>query len=109
MAEQMNIFQLMTAPDINDCSEEEAVEIIGNRLGVKFIWNEFFDRWQGRKGKMELALRYSHFFPDVFDGRLFLGADYWIEHGGGSCPCDSIDEATEYFEKAIARWMNGTD
>ena len=104
MNDQLNLFSLIEAPDINDIPESEAVQIVGNRLGVQFKYNDFFDLWEAKCGKMHLALSYGRFFPDVFDGRLFLGADYWIQHSGGSAPCDGIDEATAYFQRKIEEW-----
>lgn len=107
MSEQLNLFSLMKAPDINDIPESEAVQIVGNRLGVQFKYNAFFERWEGEYGKMHLALSYGRFFPGVFEGRMFLGADYQIRDGGftgGSIPAAGIDEATAFFQKAIERW-----
>lgn len=107
MSEQLNLFSLMKAPDINDIPESEAVQIVGNRLGVQFKYNDIFDRWEGKYGKMTMALAYGRFFPEIHDGRLFLGADWQITEGGftgGSIPADGIDEATEYFKNAIERW-----
>ena len=108
---QLNIFELIPAPDINDVTEDEAVRIVGDRLGVTFAYNEFFGDWRAKRGNMTMALSYGRFFPGVFDGRLFLGADYNITRGGGfytggSCPCDGIDEATEYLERAMAIWSS---
>lgn len=104
MTDQINLFQIMEAPDINDVSEEDAVKFVGNRLGVLFAYNEFLGRWEAKRGKMTMALAYDHYFPDVFDGQLYLGADYRIEDSGGGCPCSGIDEATAYFERKLKEW-----
>ena len=108
MNEQLNLFWLIESPDINDIPEEQAVRIVGDRLGIRFKYNTFFERYEAKKGKMTMALSYGRFFPEVFDGRLFLGADYQITNSGGftggSSPCDGIDEATRYLERAMREW-----
>ena len=104
MNEQISIYSLLPTPDINDISEAEAVQIVGERLGVRFSYNDFFERWEGKRGRITMALSYSHYFPDIFEGRLFLGADYHYGDGGGSSPCDGIDEAVEYLHGALTRW-----
>lgn len=104
MYEQMTIFDLMPVPDINDIPEDEAVRIVGQRIGVNFTWNPLFEEWQGHIGKMELSMNYSHFVLD--DNRdLFLGVGYLFGTEAGGAPSSGIDDAVKYFKKRINKCL----
>lgn len=104
MIRQMTIFDFLPSryPDINDIDESEAVRIVGDRLGVVFTYNDYFEQWECKKGKIKLSLEYDHFnLHDNHD--LFLGVGYDCRNpvcGGGS-PCASIEQAIRYFERII--------
>lgn len=103
VAGQFTLFDLMPTPDINDVTEEEAVKIVGDRLGIEFKYNAFFKHWEGRVGKLVLSLNYSHFVLDD-NHNLFLAVDYRHGTSGGGCPCDGIDEAVDWCRWQIERW-----
>ena len=65
MGRQLTIFDWMPEkpPDINDISEAEAVQMVGDRLGVKFTYDSFFKDYRAKIGKIILRLSYGHFFP----------------------------------------------
>jgi hypothetical protein len=102
---QMTIFEWLqpertSYPDINDIDEAEAVRLVWDALGVKFIWNDFFALWIGKKGKLRMDLEYSHF--DLDDNHdLFLGAGYECGTSGGASPTSGIEEAIAYVNKAM--------
>ncbi len=87
-------------PNINDITEETAVRMVGNEIGVEFVYNELFHHWEAKVGKMKLDLEYSRFNLDN-NHDLFLGAGYMFGSGGGGRPCDSIEDAVKYFRKKI--------
>lgn len=97
---QMTIFDFIQPnqreyPDINTISEAEAIQIVGDALGVRFVWSESFHEWQAVKRKVKLTLNYDHF--DLIDNHdLFLSAGYDCKMGGGGAPCKSIEEAIKY-------------
>lgn len=102
MTGQMSIFDYLSAPDINDISEEEAVKLVGDRIGVKFTWNPVFKMWLYKKGRLRLNMNYDNFMLD--DNKdLFLGVGWDCGTSGGGSPCSGIDEAVEYFQRVIAR------
>ena len=78
-------------------TEAEAVRIVGDAIGVKFAWSEFFNVWIAQKGKLRLNLKYGNFnLPDNHD--LFLSTGYDCKMGGGGVPCKSIEEAIKYLK-----------
>lgn len=106
VAGQFTLFDLMPTPDINDVTEEEAVKIVSDRLGIEFKYNAFFKHWEGRVGKLILELDYSHYNLSGNHG-LFLGVGYRYGTSGGGCPCDGIDEAVDWCRWQIERWIGG--
>ena len=107
MYQQMTIFDFLgpAYPDIKTITEAEAVRIVGDALGVRFVWSEFFQTWQAVKRKVELTLNYAHY--DLIDNHdLFLSAGYAYRTGGGGRPCDSIKEAIAYLERKVEEVKN---
>lgn len=99
--EQLSLFDLMQEiPDIKDIPEEEAVRIVGERIGAKFEYNPDFEEWQARISDLKMGMRYEHYFPEVQDGKLFLEVSFEFKNhvNGGGSPCDGIDEAVEFFK-----------
>lgn len=103
---QMTIYEWLQPayPDINDIDEAEAVRLVGDALGVKFIWNDFFAQWIGKKGKLRMAMEYDHFVLDD-NHDLFLGVDYSFGTAGGASPTRGIKEAIEYFKDAMREYL----
>ena len=102
MTGQMIIFDYMYTPDINDISEEEAVKLVGERIGVKFTWNPVFEMWLYKKGRLRLNMNYDRFVLD--DNKdLFLGVGWDYGTSGGGSPCSGIDDAVEYFQRVLER------
>lgn len=105
--EQLTIFDFLQPdqseyPDINTISEAEAVRIVGDALGVRFAWSEFFQTWQAVKSKVKMTLNYAHF--NLIDNHdLFLSAGYYCKakHCGGGAPCRGIREAIAYLERRV--------
>ena len=117
MVGQMTLFDWMSeqTPDINNIPESEAARIVGERIGVQFVYNSHLEEWRAKVGKMNLFLRYGNFSKGINGGRLSLGAGWILRTSGGSAPFSGIDEAVEYlksrianmgkYEKEIDRWQ----
>lgn len=103
MGRQLTIFDWMPEkpPDINDISEAEAVQTVGDRLGVKFTYDPFFKDYRAKIGKIILRLSYGHFFSEINNGALYLGADYMYGTSGGGSPCHGIEDAVDYLNDCI--------
>ena len=86
-------------PALDDIPEEKAIKIIGNRIGVNFTWNSFFERYEAKVGKITLDACYDHYLPEINDGRLMLSIGYNGKNFGGGTASDSIEEAIDYFEE----------
>lgn len=105
---QMTIFEWLqpertSYPDINDIDEAEAVRLVGDALGVKFIRNDFFELWIGKKGKLRMDLQYDNFC--IGNHELFLGAGYAYGTAGGASPTSGIKEAIAYFKDAMKEYL----
>lgn len=95
-------------PALDDIPEEKAIKIIGDRIGVNFTWNSFFERYEAKVGKITLDAGYDHYSPGINDGRLMLSIGYNGKNFGGGKPSDSIEEAIDYFEKyKTCDWETG--
>lgn len=102
MNEQITLFQwLADQTDLDKISEPDMVEQIGAALGVKFTKNDFFGDYRVKIGKITLCLEYSTYFDD---GRRFIGADVETKSAGASSPCDSIEEAINFFKRTIPKF-----
>ena len=100
---QMSIFDIcMDYPDINDIPEAEAVRIVGEAIGLRFVYNKRFRQWEAKRGRLKLSCEYGHYVID--DKRLFFGCGYQIlkpYEGGGSGPRESIQEVIDFFREAM--------
>lgn len=110
---QMTLFDWMPTacvqfeyPDINDISEAEAVQMVGNAIGLTFVYNDFFEQWQAKKEKMKLRLKYDHFCLDD-NQYLFLATYYQYGTRGGGSPCSGIEGAIKYFRGIFDKYSGG--
>lgn len=98
--------------DINILSEQEAVERIGEALGLKFVYSSFFEEWIAKVGKLQLTAHYSHYATDDenVDGALFLGVgwDNKKDNSGGGAPCDTLNDAIDKLKIVIERYKEDT-
>lgn len=102
---QMTIFDFLkpTYPDdLNTLPEEEMVRIVGEALGIKFNYDDFFESYKYKKGIVTLTIGYSNYsLPD--NTARFIGCGYdWAlanDRQGGGRPCDSIEEAVNYLQR----------
>lgn len=93
---QMSIFDLMPQDMPED--EGEMARIIGNRLGLHFSHDTFFDDWRCKVKGITIDLAYDNYMTD---GRRFIGAGVNSGLWGAGSPCDSIDEAVEWLRKQL--------
>ena len=113
---QISLFDLPSV-DINTMTEQEAVEYINNKLGLKLTYNNKFEDYRQKlKHGFVLSVEYQRYFADqdfdndnyyggIATGDLFIGVDIMSPHGGISTPTDSMDEAID----TINRFMEGWD
>lgn len=107
MNNQIDIFDLLTPNDIKskdfrEMTIEEIADYLGEKLGVKFKYNELFEQYDAKVGKkriLELHLS-TYLLNDERDGKPFISAGYREPGAGGGRPCDSLEEAFSYLRKA---------
>lgn len=80
---------------LEDIPEDEMVRRVGDAIGVKFTYSDFFDDYRVKVGKWTLSIEYSHY--SFGDEALFIGVGIDSSKGGCGCPSDSIDEAVQFF------------
>lgn len=96
MTGQMTIWDFLHPSEtLEDIPEEEMVRRVGDAIGVRFAYNDFFGDYRVKVGKWTLSIEYSHY--SFGDGALFIGTSIDSTTGGCSSPRDSIDEAVEFF------------
>ena len=115
---QMSIFDFLPQqaehPDFHNMTEAEMVSYVGKVLGVTFQYNNHLEYWEcfvSKKRKFKLELCFSHYChnwkKDEANGELFISVGYNYTHGGGGSPCDSFEEAIDYFKRTLERQRNG--
>ena len=105
---QMTIFDFLTPPErpLEDLPESEMVKMITDATGLKFRFIDSFWGWQVKERGVLFSVQYDNYLVD--DKRRFIGADWNANHQGQCSPCDSVQEAIDFFRKAIRRLDEGT-
>lgn len=107
---QISIFDWMPTaaelpeyPSIDDIQESEAVQIVADALGLNFIFDSKFREWLAKKRKLKLTVSYSRYnLPD--NTRRFLNVGYELGTSGGGRPCDTIQEAIDWFKRKMKEY-----
>lgn len=112
--EQMTIFDFLEPEptDFHQMTEEEMVEYIGNQLGLKFKHNDFLNQWECYvTKKIKFELEYSTYWTnEKNNGQRFISAGFQLTTGsylGGRRPCDSLEEALDFFKYQLGRIKRG--
>lgn len=104
MEGQLTIFDWMPVdyPDIEDVTEAELAQIIGDAIGFKFVYMDYFDEWQAKAKKMRLDLKISQ-YNLTNNHNKFIGCGYSKRTSGGGAPMDSIADAITWFKMILER------
>ncbi len=104
---QMSIFDFIELHEnaLDDLPESEMVKMIANATGLNFCYIDSFWGWRVKKRRVTFSVEYDNY---IEDGRRFIGADWQTSTQGASSPCDSVQEAIEFFQRAIKRLDAGT-
>ena len=110
MNEQMSIFDFIqpdTGRDLETISEQEMVDIASHATGIVFIYRDDITGWESKEGKMTYTVRMSRYTLDDRKDRFISCGWTDQRHGysGHGSPCDSLDEAIEFFNKKRADVM----
>ena len=96
------------APVFPGCDFSEVVEYINKRLDVNFQKvdespdgdKEYYEYKPNKHVKLELSK--SRFFPEIHEGREYIGVGFETTKdgfSGASAPLDSVEEAIQWFER----------
>lgn len=101
MTGQMTIWDFLPPENLEDISEEEMVQRVGEAVGVVFTWNDFLKEYQAKIKGYTLSVEYDRYIVDdeTGKGRRFIGVGFMKKNEGAAGPCDSIDEAIKWFKK----------
>ena len=101
MTGQMTIWDFLPSESLEDIPEEEMVQRIGNAIGVNFVWNDYYKEYQAKLKGYTLSVEYDRYCIDLDEdigaGHRFVGVGFMKKGEGCAGPCDSIDEAIEWF------------
>lgn len=99
---QMTIFDFAKRPtDLDSLQEEEMVSIVGGAIGVEFVNKGDVWKWEARPNKKaRLNIGYSNYTMRGNNSR-FISCGYEYGNGGAGSPCDTIDEAIEFFRRYL--------
>ena len=110
MKGQMTIFEFLPQEaDFVTMDLNQVAEIIGNKVGVKLNYDDYLEEYIGTVGKIKITVGMSTYkvthegSETLIAGRKFISAGWGMSTEGGGRPCDSIDEAVEYLQKALSK------
>jgi hypothetical protein len=110
MQGQMTIFEFLPQEaDFVTIPEAQVMEIISQRIGVKLTWDSHLKEYQAKVGKVKITAEIDTYScthegsETLIEGHKFIGAGWGMSTEGGGRPCDSIDEAVEYLQKALSK------
>ena len=100
---QMSIFDFLPAPaGLDDIPEEDMVHMVSDATGLDFKYRDESWGWEAKKGKYIARIQYQNY--DLKDNQSrFIGCDWASIHEGSSSPCDSVDEAINFFKKRMSK------
>ena len=110
MEGQMSIFEFLPQmADFTTMPESEVMDIIGQRIGVRLVYDAKWEEYSAKIGKLSITAKISTYkcthpgSETIIAGRKFISCGWGTTTEGGGGPRDSIDEAGEYFDRAINR------
>lgn len=101
MDEQINLFDCLGYPSIEDLDEEKIAEIVGCALNVKFRPAERYGHI-AEISKIKLTLRKCNENRHGGTGP-WLSCDWWNKTEGGGMGAESIKEAVDYYRYCLER------
>ena len=108
---QMTIFDFLPQPedDLETLPETTMVRLISEATGLKFKPVDYKSKYyipntQEYVAKIskheEYTIQYDNYLG-INDNRRFIGTGYSYKTSGGSAPCDSVQEAINWFKKVF--------
>ena len=103
--DQVSIFDIMEVefPDFRTLEEAEVVDIIGRSIGVSFDKVDLgrFIEYRAEYKNSVIDVHVSHYTCYDREGESFISCSFWNKKqmSGAGVPCDSLDEAIEFFKK----------
>jgi len=102
--EQMSIFDFMEiekTSDLDAMSEADMVQAVKEATGIDFKFKDDLWGYVANIGKVQFEVKYSNYSID--DHRRFISVGYGTKTSGVSGPCDSLQEAIQFFKRALER------
>lgn len=105
---QMTIFDFLPQPDddLETLPEEEMVRRISEAIGMTFkpvVYEYGFKEYVAKISKHEkYTIQYDNYLG-INDNRRFIGVGWTYRTSGGGSPCDSVQEAVDWFKRAITK------
>ena len=107
MDTQMTIFDFLQ-PNISDANnldnlpEAEMVKMIMAATGLDFEYRDDFWRYEAKRKGVKYEVGYSNYQLDD-NHKRFISCGYGNNKGGSGSPCDTVQEAISFFQRALAR------
>lgn len=102
--EQMTIFDYLQDADMEVTADNEAeiVRRLSEKTGLDFTLKDLrgFKYYLARVGKTDIELNFSTYYEST---KHFVGVSWNYKTSGGSCPCDTLNEAYNKIKTYIER------
>lgn len=107
MVGQMSLFDFMIPDipndiDLNTLPEEEMVQIVGNAVGIQFIYDNEYGRYRAKIKNAVYDIGYSNYALEDNHSR-FISCGYNERLEGAGSPCNTIEEAVKFFKRQKRR------
>jgi len=103
--EQLSIFDFIkpetTTRDLDLMTEADMVEAVKAATGINFVYCDPLWGYVAKIGKFKYDVHFSNYSID--DHRRFISCGYGNNMGGAGSPCDSLEEAVQFFKTALSR------
>ena len=119
MFEQLSIFDFLPSEeDLDTLDEYGMIRRVEEGTGLKFTEDKTAPSWLGSRyfaakvKKVEFECYYSTYFPEVTWRKnktlRFISCGWASKTSGQGSPCDTVEEAIDFFKRAFARLDEGT-
>ena len=111
MSYQMTIFDILNTPEWTEMTLKQIAAYIGEQTGLNFIpdtrfHGEFNEYIAYHTSKMFFTVGLDNYETnDKRNNQPFISVGYENkkDNSGGGAPCDSLEEAIEYFNRSLER------
>lgn len=103
---QLSIFDFIedptTATALDNMSEPDMVEAVKQATGIDFKYRDDLWGYVAKIKDIQYTVHFSN-YTMLDNNDRFISCGYGNNKGGAASPCDSLEEAVQFFKTALKR------